>query len=332
MPERVGVTHHDTARAYTGYTLFSFARGLPQAVLIDMDGHVVHSWVVPGVGYLARLHLFENGDLLVLTWAPYGIMRIDSSSKPIWGFTDWPHHDFQVLPDGQICALIRSVTTRDYIESGAHLIDDHVVLLDSGGRELKRASLLEAFENSERWSGWVSEDRLPHAPDVFHSNSVGVISSDPELRVLLSIRSPGALAIINVDRGVIEGAMTGDWHMQHEARFVGESILLFDNLGLGDRSRVIEIDPTNADILWTYESERFFSKGAGAQQRLANGNTLITESNSGRILEVTRSGDAVWEYVNPLTSRKPEPVVLGIMRAERLPVEFPVNWARPGVR
>ena len=32
---------------------------------------------------------------------------------------------------------------------------------------------------------------------------------------------------------------------------------------------------------------------------LLNGNTLITESNEGRIIEVTNTGDIVWEFLNP---------------------------------
>ncbi len=35
------------------------------------------------------------------------------------------------------------------------------------------------------------------------------------------------------------------------------------------------------------------------QQRLPNGNTLITESSGGRIFEVTRDGEIVWEFFNP---------------------------------
>ncbi len=35
------------------------------------------------------------------------------------------------------------------------------------------------------------------------------------------------------------------------------------------------------------------------QQRLPNGNTLITGSSGGRIFEVTRDGEIVWEFFNP---------------------------------
>ena len=34
-------------------------------------------------------------------------------------------------------------------------------------------------------------------------------------------------------------------------------------------------------------------------QRLANGNTLITESERGRVFEVTADKEIVWRFVNP---------------------------------
>ena len=34
-------------------------------------------------------------------------------------------------------------------------------------------------------------------------------------------------------------------------------------------------------------------------QRLPNGNTLVTDSATGRIIEVTKAGEIIWEYVNP---------------------------------
>jgi len=32
-------------------------------------------------------------------------------------------------------------------------------------------------------------------------------------------------------------------------------------------------------------------------QRLVNGNTFICESNTGRVFEVTKEGEIVWEYI-----------------------------------
>ena len=79
--------------------------------------------------------------------------------------------------------------------------------------------------------------------------------------------------------------------------------LIYDNRGdikNGGTTRIIEFNPHSMEILWEYpgdSDERLFSSIYGSQQRLSNGNTLISESNNGRILEVTRDGDIVWEYL-----------------------------------
>ena len=101
------------------------------------------------------------------------------------------------------------------------------------------------------------------------------------------------------------------------------NILVFDNGGaagfgrlLGEPtypnkirsySRVIEFDPTTLDTVWEYrrliphsgETFGFFSYYISGAQRLLNGNTLITEGATGRVFEVTASGELVWEYISP---------------------------------
>jgi hypothetical protein len=37
----------------------------------------------------------------------------------------------------------------------------------------------------------------------------------------------------------------------------------------------------------------------GDAQALPNGNVLITESTKGRVLEITRAGEIVWEFWSP---------------------------------
>jgi Arylsulfotransferase (ASST) len=101
------------------------------------------------------------------------------------------------------------------------------------------------------------------------------------------------------------------------------NILLFDNYGWFEkpegRSRVIEFRPQTMEIVWQYHGtpERpFESLIRASQQRLANGNTLITESSGGRILEVTPGGEIVWQFVNP---------VRGGERNDQLPI---ICWAQ----
>jgi hypothetical protein len=89
------------------------------------------------------------------------------------------------------------------------------------------------------------------------------------------------------------------------------NILIFDNgtHRLDDSmpySRAIEVNPATKEIVWKYQdhpSWNFFSPRMGIAQRLANGNTLLTESSFGRFFEVTNEGQIVWEYVNPFFGR-----------------------------
>lgn len=73
-------------------------------------------------------------------------------------------------------------------------------------------------------------------------------------------------------------------------------------------------------IVWIYCSKRntaFFSHIGSGCQRLPNGNTLICAMTEGDIFEVTPDGEAVWEYINPITSS------LGIV--EVLPDCYPMS-------
>lgn len=77
-----------------------------------------------------------------------------------------------------------------------------------------------------------------------------------------------------------------DYRRQHDPKIIANgNLLLFDNVGLRNKSRVLEIDPTTDETLWSYsgtQEDPFLTRACGAAQRLPNGNTLITETNSGR--------------------------------------------------
>ena len=78
-----------------------------------------------------------------------------------------------------------------------------------------------------------------------------------------------------------------------------------------DHSRVLEIDPKTKKVVWSYYHQDkswkfpiktkwlFNSPYIAGAQRLKNGNTLICEGGTGRIFEVTSSGEIVWEFINP---------------------------------
>ena len=145
--------------------------------------------------------------------------------------------------------------------------------------------------------------------DVFHCNAIEILDRDvPGLGgrgdALLSFWSFDAVFVVDLrtgratwrwGRGVLENA-------HHPTVLPNGNLLIFDNGTRRKWSRVIEVDPATRRIVWQYRAtppRGFFSKQRGAAQLLPNGNVLVTESDRGRVFEVTRAGDVVWEFFNP---------------------------------
>ena len=118
---------------------------------------------------------------------------------------------------------------------------------------------------------------------------------------------------------------------QHDAQIIpaglpgAGNLLVFDNQGEAGYppvelpttggSRVLEIDPVSRQVVWQYTAEdsgqpswAFRSTHISAARRLPNGNTFIDEGQSGRLFQVTRDGDIVWEYVNAFPRIGKDPV------------------------
>jgi outer membrane protein assembly factor BamB len=95
-------------------------------------------------------------------------------------------------------------------------------------------------------------------------------------------------------------------------------------------SRVLEIDPVTLKLVWSYTSPTFFATNISGAQRLANGNTLVTEGPDGRLFEVNKDGAIVWEYVYPVFSGggKGRPSN-SVYRAYRVPYAWIPQLARP---
>jgi len=135
------------------------------------------------------------------------------------------------------------------------------------------------------------------------------------------------------------------------------NILLFDNGGFSgyglpgqmsktgnkvnrrDYSRVLEFDPTTLEIIWRFTPDKllgvtdvdvmhyFYSPLVSSAQRLPNGNTLITEGSTGRIIEVTKDYELVWEYISPYCEKNG--ICNWIYRAYRYPYDWIPQLQKP---
>jgi len=125
-------------------------------------------------------------------------------------------------------------------------------------------------------------------------------------------------------------ALSGQWFRQHEATLLDNgNLLLFDNRGNNGQSKVIELNPRTQDAVWTYgvaEAEALYSATCGTAARLPNGNTLITESNRGRAIEVTPTNEVVWEFISPHRAGDENELIATLLALERLDPSFDAKW------
>jgi outer membrane protein assembly factor BamB len=121
---------------------------------------------------------------------------------------------------------------------------------------------------------------------------------------MLCFRNVNQILILDAESKQVVWSF-GAGHLErphHPTMLDNGHILIFDNGTQRRYSRVIEIEPVRGNIVWQYTADppqEFFTEQKGSSQRLANGNTLICQGDSGRVFEVTPEGEVVWEWKNP---------------------------------
>jgi Arylsulfotransferase (ASST) len=176
-----------------------------------------------------------------------------------------------------------------------------------------------AGETVWEWRSWehLDPEACPitpqdHRAEWTHGNTVAETADG---HILVSFRNISTVVMIERQTGnIIWRLGRPPLAQQHDPRpLPNGNILIFDNgTHRADHpatfSRVIEVDPRTNAIVWEYTDQslfEFFSPYISGAQRLANGNTLICEGYHGRIFEVTRECQVVWEYVSPDFFREP---------------------------
>ncbi|MEW4530078.1 arylsulfotransferase family protein [Maioricimonas sp. JC845] len=368
-----GLVSSDAESCEPGFTLYTSGHA-NVALLLDLEGNEVHRWEVPfhavfgeakhlnshvpdACIYIRRAHVFPNGDLLALYETPAttppgrGLARLDVDGNVLWTFAAATHHDFGIGPDGTIYVLTQSLRTEPHPQMSLlspPLIEEKISILSPDGEEQKTLSLFDLFGSSPYYRPVVTlRDR---AGDVFHSNTVNVIGPGFASHhegvdagdLMVCLRNLNLVIVVDPESEEIVWATSGPWHYPHDPDPLENGhILIFDNCatrGTTVGSRVIEFDPTTGGIVREFagtEDAPLISHIRSCQQLLENGNLLVTESDAGRLLEVTPAGDVVWEYVNPVRGGDEgelTPVVSGGVRYR--PEELPFlksRTARPQV-
>lgn len=363
VPAKPMVIERDPSASWDGLNLYVSAHAA-EAVLFDMQGRVLHRWRYPvrrlwpdlaaypaidKLDYWRHAQVLPDGRLLAV-YEGLGMVALDAASRVLWSYRGGTHHDFEVNADGTIDVLERQLNVVPRVRTDRPVLEGFVTTLSAGGKVLRRWSLIDAFARSP-WAGVLA--RVPEARiDIFHTNSLERLDGGPEERnpafrrgnLLVSLREPSMLAVVDPRRQAVVWAKRGAWRRQHQPTMLANGrLLLFDNGGAGKgRSRVIEVNPDDGGITWEYRGEPdapLSSRTLGAVQRLPNGNLLVTDSHQGRALEVTPQKRVVWEFHNPHRVGPKGEMVAALFEVTRLdaaasasPAQSLSSWAASPTR
>ena len=321
IPNKTGVIYYDKRRAYDGLNFYA-PQTLNKMYLTDMNGDILHTWRLPAEDnpVIEWAELTGDGSVYVITISRKGkgLFKLDWDSNILWSDYDSYHHDITISEKNYIYTLVirqRNITIGD----GTLRVQDNAIkILDQDGSPIKEVSLYDLFEDhpiSERYKFNMRmmvkyKDKQEKALDPFHANTIEMLDRNIGIaykgELILGFRHlRPAFVILDVHNKKISWSWGKELLFPHHPTILpSNNILLFDNGDLKKRahSMILELNPYSQSIVWNYTGtppDTFFSMIVGGNQRLPNGNTLITESTKGRAFEVTKNGEIVWDFLSP---------------------------------
>lgn len=322
-----GIIFSNSYQAYNGFTLVCPQEG-NGIWLIDMKGNLVNHWNINNkpAGYV---ELLPNGNLLFAAKHPENplyeiegaggiLIEVDWDGNIIWNYKDPCLHDSFYRKNNGNTLIIKWVeipkSIANKVKGGVSGTEKDGVMWGDEIQEINQDGTVE-------WK-WVAHEHLDPEVDIScpicsrtewaHANGCLEL---PDGDILVSLWKNNEVIIFDKKTGNI----TWRWgygqlaHPYNPILLDNGNILLFDSgyhrpgIDLGN-SRILEIVPKSGDIPWSYEedaSQLFYSSTISNCQRLPNGNNLLCEGSTGRIFEITKKGELVWEYINNLPSYSP---------------------------
>ncbi|MFT7678391.1 MAG: outer membrane protein assembly factor BamB [Planctomycetota bacterium] len=288
-----------------------------RVTLLARDGTQLWSLRVPGRDQVELAEPLEGGRLATLS-VDQGVDLFAPSGEHLASWDLASHHDLAADHDGSLLVLAHA----EHLYYGRNVRFDSVVRVFPDAPDRDPEQVWSSFESHLSLLPLAGLSALEKTPtgnptatiyDRFHANSLQVLPPDAPASLgpgnwLLCLRNASLILVLDPTTGYIR------WHFEakhldfphHPSLLPNGRILLFDNGWQRGFSRLLELDAvTPFGIAWSWSSpqpESFFSKTRGAVERLPNGGTLVTNSESGHLFELDAKGRLSWEYRNPLAA------------------------------
>ncbi len=263
-----------------------------------------------------------EGDI-VFSYESCGMVRLDRCGKPVWpASSEVTHHSPEWAEDGSVTISggypVDPATSQIPWPFTGPYWEDTIDRFGPDGKLLLRKAFTELLiENGLQAQLTATGDDRPWLNGEFHVNNVEQLSAAlaPDFPMfatgdlLISARNLNMLLVTDAEVKTIKWWKIGPWIRQHDPDFQpGGRITLFDNHNdgtadgsRGGGSRIWSVNPATDEMVTLYggrADQPLFSPERGTHQVLPDGQIMITEAEQGRSLQVTPSGEIVWEFIN----------------------------------
>jgi hypothetical protein len=306
----IGVTGTDTT---PGYLALSLPNG---PVIVDNSGRVVWVRDFPG-GVLNSFQAHLNGTYSILGLAdPTPRFHLLNSLGEETGTLECKNgfktrfHDFMIDEGGDYWILCDDLRSMDLSALGgvvnAQVTGTVVQHIAPDGQVLFQWNAFDHFQITDL----PAADRSGPSVNFTHGNGIDL---DTDGNLILSFRSLSEVTKVDVTTGQVMWRLgglanefsfvndtKGTFQRQHGVRRAGAAqIQMLDN-GLGAPSRFVSytIDPiahTATAQTEFVESPATYAPVGGGTQHHANGHSVVTFGQAGKVVEIDQAGNRAWE-------------------------------------
>jgi hypothetical protein len=300
--------------------------GIYSIRMLDSAAEQVHVWrtdyyairpehnIRPGLSPHG-MEILPDGSVVVnFDLEAEAMARLDACSVPMWKRDGKFHHSVHLGEDGLLWTWEREGGYREKQY-------ENIVALDVDTGETLREFRIEDIAAASRKNAialTLPEDfefrpakDVPKgvAVDLHHPNDVEPLTTElapafPGFEagdLLISLRDTNYVGVLDPDTLDLKWGLHGPWIRQHDPDFTADGwIDIYNNNEGRGRSDIVSVNPTTGAFrrVFTSEDSYFSSRVQGKQQKLPNGNYLITVPLEGRVIELNSAGEMVFEYNN----------------------------------
>lgn len=256
---------YDEDKAYKSLSLVTglAANDLLSAKIINMEGEVVHEWLIdwfdlwPNPTHIPKGYpdlpkerpgadidgavLLENGDL-IFNFSYLGMVRLDICGNIVWRLPYFTHHSIYLDDDGFLWAsgqIYHNGRIEEYPQLQPPIYEQTIIKVSLEGEIIEEISVLDLLQKNNLIGLYFLSDNNNYAEvsdDPLHLNDVKPFPRHIEEgvfhhgEIMISLRNRNTIIVFQEEDLKVTQVITGGFVRQHDPDFIdGNTLSVFDN-------------------------------------------------------------------------------------------------------